>query len=128
MIKWIIEYNLHKEYHNSLSHNTSTCINLDALSLHLSLCLLVFYYCNYINIIYFPSQAGVVLSQLRGRPLSICVLRWRARDGTVYRPLVKLLRALRAENPHLQLGPAPCQQPASISQRPPSSQCLKEGR
>ncbi|XP_013885058.1 uncharacterized protein si:ch211-250n8.1 [Austrofundulus limnaeus] len=73
-------------------------------------------------------QAGVILSQLRGCPLSICVLRWRAHDGTVYRPLVKLLRALRTENPLLQLGPAPCQQPASISQRPPSSQCLKEGR
>ncbi|XP_037836741.1 uncharacterized protein si:ch211-250n8.1 [Kryptolebias marmoratus] len=72
-------------------------------------------------------QAGVILSRLRGCPLSIGVLRWRAHDGTVYRPLVKLLRTLRTENPHLQLGPTPCPQTASSSQRP-ASQCLKEGR
>ncbi|XP_051926445.1 uncharacterized protein si:ch211-250n8.1 isoform X2 [Hippocampus zosterae] len=76
-------------------------------------------------------QAGVVLSRLKGCFLSIRVVRWRARDGTVYRPLVKLLRALRIENPWLQLGPAPCQQPAAPAndQRTlPSTQCLVEGR
>uniref|UniRef100_A0A3Q2YGF1 Si:ch211-250n8.1 n=1 Tax=Hippocampus comes TaxID=109280 RepID=A0A3Q2YGF1_HIPCM len=73
-------------------------------------------------------QAGVVLSRLKGCFLSIRVVRWRARDGTVYRPLVKLLRALRIENPWLQLGPAPCQQPAANDQRtPPPTQCLVEG-
>uniref|UniRef100_A0A3Q3KY05 Uncharacterized protein n=1 Tax=Mastacembelus armatus TaxID=205130 RepID=A0A3Q3KY05_9TELE len=73
-------------------------------------------------------QAGVVLSQLKGRPLSIRVVRWRAQDGTVYRPLVKLLRALRMENPTLQLGPTPSQQSVSQDHRPYPSQCLKEGR
>ncbi|KAK2885082.1 hypothetical protein Q8A73_021556 [Channa argus] len=73
-------------------------------------------------------QAGVVLSQLRGCPLSIRVLRWRAHDGTVYRPLIKLLRVLRTENPTLQLGSATSQMSATKDQRPSPSQCLKEGR
>ncbi|XP_076615273.1 uncharacterized protein LOC143338620 isoform X2 [Chaetodon auriga] len=73
-------------------------------------------------------QAGVVLSRLKGCPLSMSVLRWRAQDGTVYRPLIKLLRALRVENPTLQLGPAPSQQSAIKDQRSSPSQCLKEGR
>ncbi|XP_068439424.1 uncharacterized protein si:ch211-250n8.1 [Clinocottus analis] len=73
-------------------------------------------------------QAGVVLSRLKGCPLAIGILRWRAQDGTVYRPLIKLLRALRMENPTLKLGPAPSQQPASKDQRTSPSQCLKEGR
>ncbi|XP_029312788.1 uncharacterized protein LOC115024986 isoform X2 [Cottoperca gobio] len=73
-------------------------------------------------------QAGVVLSRLKGCPLSIGVLRWRARDGTVYRPLIKLLRALRTENPALQLGPATTQQSAAKDQNTSPSQCLKEGR
>ncbi|KAM9837722.1 uncharacterized protein ACBR49_018361 isoform 2-T2 [Aulostomus maculatus] len=77
-------------------------------------------------------QAGVVLSRLKGCPLSIRVLRWRAQDGTVYRPLIKFLQALRAENPALQLGPAPSQQTAAKDLRPSSSssssQCFQEGR
>uniref|UniRef100_A0A3B4BB27 Uncharacterized protein n=1 Tax=Periophthalmus magnuspinnatus TaxID=409849 RepID=A0A3B4BB27_9GOBI len=52
-------------------------------------------------------QAGVVLSRLKGVPLSIRVVRWQQEDGTVYRPLIKLLRALRTDNPGLQLTPAP---------------------
>uniref|UniRef100_A0A3B4BDX3 RUN domain-containing protein n=1 Tax=Periophthalmus magnuspinnatus TaxID=409849 RepID=A0A3B4BDX3_9GOBI len=54
-------------------------------------------------------QAGVVLSRLKGVPLSIRVVRWQQEDGTVYRPLIKLLRALRTDNPGLQLTPAPSQ-------------------
>ncbi|XP_078135500.1 uncharacterized protein LOC144536307 [Sander vitreus] len=73
-------------------------------------------------------QAGVVLSRLKGCPLSIGVLRWRAQDGTVYLPLIKLLQALRMEDPTLQLGPAPSQQSATKDQRNSPSQCLKEGR
>ncbi|XP_028989011.1 uncharacterized protein si:ch211-250n8.1 [Betta splendens] len=73
-------------------------------------------------------QAGVVMSRLKGCPLSIRVLRWRAHDGTVYRPLVKLLRALRTENPALQLGPASSQQSAVTERRPSPSQCLHDGR
>ncbi|KAI3365415.1 hypothetical protein L3Q82_010505 [Scortum barcoo] len=73
-------------------------------------------------------QAGAVLSRLKGCPLSIGVLRWRAQDGTVYRPLIKLLRALRVENPTLQLGPVPSQQSTAKDQGTSPSQCLKEGR
>lgn len=73
-------------------------------------------------------QAGVVLSRLKGCPLSIGVLRWRAQDGTVYRPLIKLLQALRMENPTLQLGPAPSQQSDTKDQDTSPSQCLREGR
>uniref|UniRef100_A0AAX7TRF9 Uncharacterized protein n=1 Tax=Astatotilapia calliptera TaxID=8154 RepID=A0AAX7TRF9_ASTCA len=73
-------------------------------------------------------HAGAVLSRFKGCPLSIRVIRWRAHDGTVYRPLIKFLRALRTENPTLQLGPAPSQETASRDQKPPPSQCLKEGR
>ncbi|XP_077406327.1 uncharacterized protein LOC144038075 isoform X1 [Vanacampus margaritifer] len=74
-------------------------------------------------------QAGVVLSRLKGSSLTIRIVRWRARDGTVYRPLVKLLRTLRIENPWLQLGPAPCQPLAANDQRTSApTQCLKEGR
>ncbi|KAM3592163.1 uncharacterized protein V6R79_013905 [Siganus canaliculatus] len=73
-------------------------------------------------------QAGVVLSRLKGRPLSMSILRWRTQDGTVYRPLIKLLRALRTENPTLQLGPASAQQSDTKEQRGSASQCLKEGR
>lgn len=80
------------------------------------------------DLFYLHSQAGAVLSRFKGCPLSIRVIRWRAHDGTVYRPLIKFLRALRTENPTLQLGPAPSQETASRDQKPPPSQCLKEGR
>ncbi|XP_038155223.1 uncharacterized protein si:ch211-250n8.1 [Cyprinodon tularosa] len=74
-------------------------------------------------------QAGVVLSRLKGRPLSIRILRCRAQDGTVYRPLVKLLRDLRTENPNMQLSLNPLQKETDDNRRPPGvSQCLKEGR
>uniref|UniRef100_A0A3Q0SZZ5 Uncharacterized protein n=1 Tax=Amphilophus citrinellus TaxID=61819 RepID=A0A3Q0SZZ5_AMPCI len=51
-------------------------------------------------------HAGVVLSRFKGCPLSIRIIRWRAHNGTVYRPLIKFLRELRTENPTLHLGPA----------------------
>ncbi|XP_020774899.2 uncharacterized protein si:ch211-250n8.1 [Boleophthalmus pectinirostris] len=76
-------------------------------------------------------QAGVVLSRLKGVPLSIRVVRWQQEDGTVYRPLIKLLRALRTDNPGLQLTPAPSHLSAhSKEQRASSSssQCFKDGR
>ncbi|XP_041714615.2 uncharacterized protein si:ch211-250n8.1 isoform X1 [Coregonus clupeaformis] len=74
-------------------------------------------------------QAGVVISRLKGRPLSLRMLRWCMQEGGVYRPIIKLLRALREENPSLQLGPSPSsQQPTNQGQRPTPSQCLKEGR
>ncbi|KAI4788453.1 hypothetical protein KUCAC02_035838, partial [Chaenocephalus aceratus] len=71
-------------------------------------------------------QAGAVLSRLKGLPLSIGVLRWRAGDGTVFRPLVKLLRNLKTENPSLQLGPQT--EPHTEPEEQNPSQCLKDGR
>ncbi|KAJ3608073.1 hypothetical protein NHX12_025123 [Muraenolepis orangiensis] len=79
-------------------------------------------------------QAGLVLSQLKGRPLAVRVLRWQDRDGATYRPLIKLLRELRTENPTLDLGLAPG--PSTYTghhhhrRQPPSSSsmCLKDGR
>ncbi|XP_059892146.1 uncharacterized protein si:ch211-250n8.1 isoform X2 [Gadus macrocephalus] len=75
-------------------------------------------------------QAGVVLSRLKGLPLSLRVLRWRARDGSSYRPLIKLLRELRTENPTLDLGLAPSAPPQAGPHRPPASStlCLRDGR
>ncbi|CAL8304647.1 unnamed protein product [Lota lota] len=77
------------------------------------------------------SLAGVVLSRLKGLPLSLRVLRWRARDGSSYRPLLKLLRELRTENPSLDLGLVPATSPrAGRTQQPPASStlCLRDGR
>uniref|UniRef100_A0A3P9Q1V7 Si:ch211-250n8.1 n=1 Tax=Poecilia reticulata TaxID=8081 RepID=A0A3P9Q1V7_POERE len=62
-------------------------------------------------------QAGVVLSRLKGCPLFIRILRCRAQDGTIYRPLVKILRALRTENPNAQLGLTPQQKQANVGQK-----------
>ncbi|XP_042253076.1 uncharacterized protein si:ch211-250n8.1 isoform X1 [Thunnus thynnus] len=73
-------------------------------------------------------QASMVMSRLKGCPLSIRILRWRAQDGTVYRPVIKLLRVLKMENPTLQLGPAPSEQSAAKDETHSPSQCLKEGR
>jgi hypothetical protein len=72
----------------------------------------------------------VVLSRLKGLPLSLRVLRWRARDGSSYRPLIKLLRELRTENPALDLGLAPSAPPQAGPHRPPacSTLCLRDGR
>ncbi|XP_072523598.1 uncharacterized protein [Salminus brasiliensis] len=74
-------------------------------------------------------QAGVLLSRLKGQPLSFRLLRWRAADRSVYRPLVPLLRLLKQENPSLQFSSAQDgPQPNPVAQRPAQSQCVKEGR
>ncbi|XP_028826314.1 uncharacterized protein LOC114784789 isoform X2 [Denticeps clupeoides] len=74
-------------------------------------------------------QAGVVLSNLKGHPLSFRLLRWRGQDGGVYRPLLRLLRALQQENPSLRLGPqGPAGQQSLAGSSQGHTQCLKEGR
>ncbi|XP_017557299.1 uncharacterized protein si:ch211-250n8.1 isoform X1 [Pygocentrus nattereri] len=73
-------------------------------------------------------QAGVVLSRLKGQPLSLRLLRWRCKDGAMYRPLVPLLRQLKQENPLLQFSSAPQPSPAAQRQSQSQSQCVKEGR
>uniref|UniRef100_A0A3B3QG13 Uncharacterized protein n=1 Tax=Paramormyrops kingsleyae TaxID=1676925 RepID=A0A3B3QG13_9TELE len=67
-------------------------------------------------------QAGTVLAQLRGAPLSLRVLRWRAEDGSVYRPVVRLLQELQREHPSLWLRPTSLPPPRQ------ESQCLRDGR
>lgn len=78
--------------------------------------------------LYSSFKAGVVLSRLKGCPLSMSVVRWKAQDGTVFRPLIKLLQVLRMENPDLLLGPTPPQHPSSKGQISSPTQCLKQGR
>ncbi|KAJ8264149.1 hypothetical protein GJAV_G00145790 [Gymnothorax javanicus] len=74
-------------------------------------------------------QAGVVLARLKGRPLSVRLVRWRQQDGTVYTPLLKLLQALQQENPSLQFNSTQMpRQPGNEAPRQEQSQCLKEGR
>lgn len=80
------------------------------------------------TLVFWHPQAGVVFSRLKGCPLYIRILRWRAHDGTMYRPIVKHLRALRTENPTLQLTPLPSPQSGPQDLKPSTSQCLKEGR
>ncbi|KAF7705608.1 uncharacterized protein si:ch211-250n8.1 isoform X1 [Silurus meridionalis] len=70
-------------------------------------------------------QAGVVLSRLKGQPLTLRLLRWRGENGSVYRPLVLLLRQLKRENPSLKFG-SPL--PKLSVQHDSQSQCVKEGR
>ncbi|KAG7261746.1 hypothetical protein CRUP_021355 [Coryphaenoides rupestris] len=75
-------------------------------------------------------QASLVLSRLKGLPLSLRVLRWRDRGGASYRPLIHLLRELRTENPALALGLEAA--PSPHAAQPPSSSsftpCFKDGR
>ncbi|XP_066521891.1 uncharacterized protein si:ch211-250n8.1 isoform X2 [Hoplias malabaricus] len=75
-------------------------------------------------------QAGVVLSRLRGQPLSLRLLRWKGEDGAVYRPLVPLLRQLKQENPSLQFSSSrdALQPDPAAARRQGHSQCVKEGR
>lgn len=70
-------------------------------------------------------KAGVVLSRLKGQPLSLRLLRWRGENGAVYRPLVPLLRQLKQENPLLEFG-SPL--PKLSVQQNRESPCVKEGR
>ncbi|KAL2101843.1 hypothetical protein ACEWY4_003604 [Coilia grayii] len=74
-------------------------------------------------------QASVVLSRLKGQPISLRVLRCRDRDGAMYRPLVKPLRLLQQENPAICLGSTNPARPTGTTQRrQDQSQCLREGR
>ncbi|XP_026879046.2 uncharacterized protein si:ch211-250n8.1 isoform X2 [Electrophorus electricus] len=72
-------------------------------------------------------QAGVLLSQLRGQPLTLRVLHWRGEDGAMYRPLVSLLQRLQQENPSLWFGPDPARPKACLPGQD-QSQCMNDGR
>lgn len=76
-----------------------------------------------------PPKAGVVLSKLKGQPLSIHFIRWRGEDGSIYQPLVKHLRKLKQEKPSLRFGPKPSsQQDRTAGQKRGQTQCMKDGR
>ncbi|MBN3325037.1 RUFY4 protein, partial [Atractosteus spatula] len=68
-------------------------------------------------------QAGIVLQRLKGKPLTLKLIRWLNSDGTVYRPMVKLLKALQQENPKFQLYPK-----SQVSMEEGATQCLRDGR
>ncbi|XP_051959557.1 uncharacterized protein LOC127627257 [Xyrauchen texanus] len=74
-------------------------------------------------------QAGVVLSKLKGQPLSIRLIRWRGGDGSIYQPLVKHLRQLEQEKSTLQFGTKPAShQDRTMDQSKGQTPCVKDGR
>ncbi|XP_041942726.1 uncharacterized protein si:ch211-250n8.1 isoform X1 [Alosa sapidissima] len=73
-------------------------------------------------------QAGVILSRLKGQPLSLRLLRCRDPDGAVFRPLVKTLRLLQQENPAVRLDSSHLNRRHGTNPRKlDQSQCLREG-
>ncbi|XP_056626915.1 uncharacterized protein si:ch211-250n8.1 [Triplophysa dalaica] len=72
-------------------------------------------------------QAGVVFSKLKGQPLSIRLIRWRAENGSIYQPLLKHLRQLKEENTSLQFGPKSMSH-KTVGQKRGQTPCVKEGR
>ncbi|XP_041942729.1 uncharacterized protein si:ch211-250n8.1 isoform X4 [Alosa sapidissima] len=72
--------------------------------------------------------AGVILSRLKGQPLSLRLLRCRDPDGAVFRPLVKTLRLLQQENPAVRLDSSHLNRRHGTNPRKlDQSQCLREG-
>ncbi|XP_076123084.1 uncharacterized protein LOC143103165 isoform X3 [Alosa pseudoharengus] len=73
-------------------------------------------------------QGGVILSRLKGQPLSLRLLRCRDPDGAVFRPLVKTLRLLQQENPAVRLDSSHLTRRHGTNPRKlDQSQCLREG-
>ncbi|XP_076123085.1 uncharacterized protein LOC143103165 isoform X4 [Alosa pseudoharengus] len=71
---------------------------------------------------------GVILSRLKGQPLSLRLLRCRDPDGAVFRPLVKTLRLLQQENPAVRLDSSHLTRRHGTNPRKlDQSQCLREG-
>ncbi|XP_078510668.1 uncharacterized protein LOC144770216 isoform X1 [Lissotriton helveticus] len=67
-------------------------------------------------------QAGTVLGNLKGTPLSFRLIRWKWHDGSVYRPLLPYLKVLREKVPSFQLQEEP-RHLESCEDR-----CLQDGR
>ncbi|XP_075033935.1 uncharacterized protein LOC142095075 [Mixophyes fleayi] len=52
-------------------------------------------------------QAGVVLSRLKGEPLIFRMIRWRWKDGEVFRPLIPYFKLVQDRVPNFQLQQKP---------------------
>ncbi|XP_053565058.1 uncharacterized protein LOC128655463 isoform X2 [Bombina bombina] len=52
-------------------------------------------------------QAGTVLNKLKGEPLVFHLIRWRCKNGEVFRPLLTYLREVKEKVPNFQLQQKP---------------------
>ncbi|XP_069808119.1 uncharacterized protein [Dendropsophus ebraccatus] len=55
----------------------------------------------------YNGQAGTVLSKLKGEPLIFRMIRWRWKDGEVFRPLIPYLKGVKERVPDFQLQQNP---------------------
>ncbi|CAJ0955667.1 unnamed protein product, partial [Ranitomeya imitator] len=55
----------------------------------------------------YNGQAGTVLSKLKGEPLIFGIIRWRWKDGEVFRPLKPYLKGVKERVPDFQLQQNP---------------------
>lgn len=55
----------------------------------------------------YNGQAGTVLSKLKGEPLIFRMIRWRWKDGEVFRPLMPYLKGVKERVPDFQLQQNP---------------------
>ncbi|KAM5135789.1 uncharacterized protein ACMZJ9_018311 [Mantella aurantiaca] len=65
----------------------------------------------------YNGQAGTVLGKLKGEPLAFRIIRWRWKDGEVFRPLIPYLRGVQERVPNFQLQHRPRNQ-ESCQDRP----------
>ncbi|XP_072260000.1 uncharacterized protein [Pyxicephalus adspersus] len=61
----------------------------------------------------YNGQAGTVLNKLKGEPLVFRIIRWRWKDGEVFRPLIPYLRGVQERVPNFQLQQRPRNQESS---------------
>ncbi|XP_043940904.1 uncharacterized protein LOC122812915 isoform X2 [Protopterus annectens] len=66
-------------------------------------------------------QAGFVLQKFKGKPLNFRIIRWKWRDGKIYKPMLPLLKLLQEEVPDLRLN---FEKPTEECE----AKCLEDGR
>lgn len=59
-------------------------------------------------------QAGAVLSKVKGEPLVFRIIRWRWKDGELFRPLIPYLRGVRERVPGFTLQQRPRTQEGGV--------------
>ncbi|KAM3922737.1 uncharacterized protein RB166_011838 [Leptodactylus fuscus] len=55
----------------------------------------------------YNGQAGTVLNKLKGEPLIFQMIRWRWKDGELFRPLIPYLKGVKERVPNFQLQQQP---------------------
>ncbi|XP_068120354.1 uncharacterized protein [Hyperolius riggenbachi] len=55
----------------------------------------------------YNGQAGTVLSRIKGEPLEFRIIRWRWKNGEVFRPLIPYLKGVQERVPNFQLQQKP---------------------